>query len=110
MYRLILASCAERALIDQETNSLSLINILEEINVERLPAVVPGVAWVYLYEREMIDPATAQVTFVVRLDGKEIGRAEIVADFQDKVRTRVKIGIPALEITAFGFLEAELQF
>lgn len=85
---------AEKAIVNQNTSVLSVIEIVEEIGAPFFPLVLPRVNAVFSFQREQTDPdsaslqlkaSTADVTIVeqtfnVAFSGKEKGR--VTFEFQ----------------------------
>jgi hypothetical protein len=108
MYRNTLALCAESVLLDQQTNNVSLINVVEEITPDEFPVVMPRVSWLFIFERDPSDDPQPPVAFVVRLGGRELLRVPVEVNFEDKMRNRAMLAMSGLPIASEGVLEGEL--
>ena len=94
---------AEEAIIDQRTNCLSIFNQIDEINAPNLPAVIPKITMVLLFQSNHATTDILQVNIKLVSPSKKaisIGEAEI--SFQGKRRTRHCIRMLGLPFEEFG--------
>ena len=101
--------CADRVIRDAETNSISVINILEEITPEGLPLFIPRVMiFALLHRNKEEDPSQIKCTLRIGIGDNKLLERELDIDFQDKGRNRTIINIGGLVISTNGILEASL--
>ena len=101
--------CADRVIRDAETNSISVINILEEITPEGLPLIIPRVTiFALLHRNKEEDPSLIKCTFRIGVGDNTLLEGELNVDFQDKERNRTIINIGGLVISTSGMLEVSL--
>ena len=78
----------EAAFIDSRTNNLSLINVLDEINAQGLPVVIPKLFTVAVIEREKKEKASPEFILRISQGKKKLVDQRIKVDFQGKKRVR----------------------
>ena len=101
--------CADRVIRDAATNSISVINILEEITPEGLPLFIPRVMIFALLHRDKEeDPSQIKCTLRIGIGDNKLLERELDIDFQDKGRNRMIINIGGLVISTSGMLEISL--
>lgn len=104
----IALSC-EDIIRDAETNSISIHNIIEELNAERIPFIIPKFAIFYLIEKEEGDNEEEKAKLVIKNGDKDLQTFPISIGFQDKIRNRNIIKIGGLPISVPGELSVELK-
>jgi len=116
-----LAICAQMVLLDAQTNSVSLINIADDLTVP-LPGLLASLAAVFFVHRERSDPDKIDAFISAGMVTQEQVRFPHHVDFQGKLNTRLivqmagvpipvpgkfhiglKLGIPEIEIGAWDF-------
>jgi hypothetical protein len=80
--------CADYAMLDSQTNGVSVINILEDITPEGFPLFLPRLTILSILEKDPEDPDTVATRLVVRLNEQQIFTAETPIEFQGKKRNR----------------------
>lgn len=101
--------CAEDSIRDADSNQISLINIIEEIQGPNFPAMHSGLCFVCLIEKEPSDEKTQyNSSFSVRLNEKVLLSQEIPIDFQQLTRTRFIFKLRGLVIPQVGTLVMDL--
>jgi hypothetical protein len=88
----------ESAIIDQRTNALSIVNIIEEVNTIGLPAVFPKVTIVIVLERKT-NEKDFDLDLVISQGKKKIFNKNTAIRFQGKLRTRHLIEMMGFTIT-----------
>lgn len=105
MYSNRLLICAENVILDVQTNSISVINILEDITPAGFPFFIPRFSLVHFLERDPIDPPSIQINIKIILESETIFDMNQDANFQDKLRTRSMLTLGGLPIQRPGTLE-----
>lgn len=99
----------ESAIVDARSNSLSLINILEEIQALGFPTLVPHLSVVTILQKEPTDSETRYpFSLRIQLNNKELFTQEVIADFMDKPKTRLILDMMGFPINTQGTLSVEL--
>jgi hypothetical protein len=100
--------CSEDIIRDAETNSISVINVIEDINAEGFPAFIPKLAIFALIEKEAGDAETTEGQITLKNNDKVLFTFDIQFGFDGKPRTRnivkfngVAIPTPGKFITEF---------
>jgi hypothetical protein len=108
MIQLKLAVCAESVVRDGETNTVSVFNILEEITALSFPAAIPKLSVLFMLERENDDPDRIDCLITFTLGEKELGRAEMEGNFEDKFRNRLMLVVQGVMLPEPGILSVNL--
>ncbi|WP_284075745.1 hypothetical protein [Herbaspirillum aquaticum] len=98
MIRVKLCTVAESIIVDGQTNTPSIINVLEGIQVESVPFYFPRLSMFVLWERDLEDPAQYDAVFQVQVGDQEVLHQPILVDFIDKPRCRTQIQTSAIPI------------
>ncbi|MCI0488618.1 MAG: hypothetical protein L0229_18680 [Blastocatellia bacterium] len=97
--------CAEKVIRDAETNSVSIINLIEGINAQAFPVLIPGVSVFGLFEKDKDDPTRFKSKLDIVHNKSIIFSTTSTLDFEDKQRTRFIVSISGLIISDPGSLE-----
>jgi hypothetical protein len=102
--------CAQSVVIDQRSNALSLLNILEELNVPAFPFAIAYMAVGILLSREATEPSNP-TNFTLRfyLENEQIFRTIINPMFQQHLRMRFVLDIQAFVIQRAGTLRVTVN-
>jgi hypothetical protein len=95
-----LLACASTALIDNATNSLSLIEIMEAIESPGFPVAIPRLVAVWLKAKDGTDPETSDFFMEMTFPGAERRIYPMHVDFQGQLMHRsivMLVGIPVTE-------------
>ncbi len=74
--------CAEEIILNAYTNSISAINIFENIDTNRFPLTIPKIMWLHVLERTTEEPSTKELYLVLYIDQTEIYRMTVGIDFK----------------------------
>jgi hypothetical protein len=108
--KLQLLTCAQTTVVDQKTNALSVINILQEINSPVFPVATPGFTIASILWRETTEPnEPTDIAVKMRLNGKEIMNVPIAANFQGRLGLRHVGSVQGLLIEEPGELRVSFQ-
>lgn len=88
MVRSLLHVLAENALLDVQTNQMTIVSMIEEFQVPSFPLVIPRMVFVSLLERDPEDPVDIQCRIEAQLDGEKLFEGDLPVKFQDKLRVR----------------------
>lgn len=100
----VLVACAESALVDQQTNKLSLFGILEELSGAGFPGFIPSAAFVIVLEREPKEPSTFDLVLTIDIGGNKIFETPIKMQFQGLLRSRAVASMQAVPILGPGIM------
>lgn len=105
----VLAVCAEKVIVDRFTNSVSVIDIFEQIKTEVFPVVVPRMFCFFELTRESNDPMQYQGLLTIRLGNTELMRGPHDVDFQGSLRVRTVLQLRGLVVPGPGTLRASFN-
>ena len=102
--------CAGGAAIDQQTNELSVFNVLHGITAVGFPVLVQGFVIVALIRRDVTtDKSKLDASFSLTLNGTPLApEVKTVVDFEDKPTSRLVLRLQGLIVKEPGKLEATL--
>ncbi len=109
MTRVKFLACCRTTLIDRFRNSVSLIELLEELQVEGFPVFLPEVSVVILFERESGEPEEITGMLSLTLSGVMLAERRVQSSFAGVRRCRNIVFIQGLVITAPGPLVAKFE-
>lgn len=101
--------CSQSAIIDQTTNQVSILRVIEQVNAATFPIVTSLTVACHLV-KEKKDADNVPVKLRFRLDGKPVVEHELQLSFQGKPRHRIALNIEQLVIERPGVLTAELVY
>jgi hypothetical protein len=104
MIRCILAVCAQQVIRDADTNTVSIISLIDEMQVLTLPAMLTSLDALFLLARDVNDSERPNLVLRVKLNDTAIHEFPLDADFQGKPRTRSFVRMGGLPVTGFGTL------
>jgi hypothetical protein len=103
--------CAESAAIDRVRNSLSVFHILESIQAQSFPAIVPRVTVLGSLAREPNDPESLEYTLAIRIGDRPLFSGPIKIAFIQQLTARMiaelqGVAIPTPGDLVFSLLDA----
>jgi len=103
--------CANAISVDQRSNTLSLFNILEEINSPSFPMVVPYMVLVAMLTRGADEPNVfADLTLSMDVDGEVFFQGNLnPADFQQKLSSRLVVDMQGLIVPKAGMMRVVMS-
>jgi hypothetical protein len=107
--RCSLAVCAQQAIIDKQSNSLSLISVLDELTVPILPSLIGSLTAVFILHREAEDASQQQMTVTAGMTQFPRQSFPFSMDFQDKLASRGVATMGGIPITATGVFRVDLS-
>jgi hypothetical protein len=108
--RVRLFTACETSILDQRSNGLSLITIIDEMSSPSFPFIIPRLAIVTLFERNMDEQEKPHgLTVSAHLGDQELFSLGLEIDFQGKPRLRALADVGGLVIMAPGMLHLVLN-
>jgi len=108
--KLVFFALAENAIVDQKTNKLSVINILDNSITEGFPFLIPNLTAASILEKEALDEQNMHANLKIKFYDIVMGEAVIDYNFIDgSPRTRNMASISGLMIPSPGTLTAVLE-
>jgi hypothetical protein len=101
--------CAESVVTDASSNQISIFNVIETIQAQQVPFVIPKVALLTILERTNEETEQTPVTIVVLCNDAHIFTHVINVHFQGKFRTRLVGNIGGLVVPAPGPLKFSVR-
>lgn len=102
--KVIFAVCAESVSVDQQTNKLSILGIIEELSGAGFPGIIPSLSFIFVAQREKGDPETISYEIKISHNGKAMGDVPTNFSFQGRPRTRAISNIQGIPIPGPGVL------
>lgn len=108
---LTLITCASGISVDQQHNTLSLFNIIEDVNSPSFPMVIPSMVFVGMVTKSPDEPNEVRdLMLVASLDDERIFQGAInPVDFQGRPNARLIVNIQGLVISRPGILNLALH-
>jgi len=94
--------CAEGVSRDSETGSLTIYNVLEDIQAEGFPILIQRVAVLAMLKRDASDPGHPSGELVLKLGETVLQRAPVSSNFQEKLKLRQIIKVNGLVVPSPG--------
>lgn len=104
MIQVKLFFCADSAVIDGTKNTISAFHILEQAVALSFPTVVPRVAVIGSFTRELSDPDRLELTLSVVLGGRQIYSGPFRVLFFQQTAARAVVEMQGIIVTAPGDL------
>lgn len=103
--------CANGLSVDQRSNTLSIFNILEEINAPSFPMVVPYMVLVGMLSRGPDEPNTVNdLVLSMDVDGDRFFQGALnAADFQQKLNSRLVIDMQGVVVPKAGMMRVVMS-
>lgn len=96
---------ADSVIVDQATNSMSFINILESVSSAQFPILIPRIMIVSTYKKEPGDADLIQLDLSISINKKIIISNPIQVNFQESQSTRNIVRLQGLPIPETGSLD-----
>lgn len=100
---------SENSVIDGQENTLSLINIFDDISAPNYPLFFPKLSITCVFEKEPEDVADIECFIICRLNEVEIQRFPFKVSFRGTFRARSIIKINGFLIPSPGNLDFDLE-
>ena len=116
MIRHVWSVLCSKFILDKESNNLSLINVLEQINIKKgveLPVVIPiEFHLVTLWMREsMNDPAKGQARILLKTPSDETLEAlKYEIDLETSERRRINLTMHGLPVSEVGYYYFQVKY
>jgi hypothetical protein len=110
MIRCTLAACAQRVIVDAQTNKLSIIDMIEGMQSQTFPMILPSFACVFNFDRDpAVDEAKLSFEIVAHVDESEVFKYPGELNFEDKSFTRTIISFEGFVIPGPGKLGVKIM-
>ena len=93
---------ADKIIRDPETNSVSILNVVEEFSSHIFPYVYPNLDFILLWTRESNDPIELEVEFKISMGTNTLLTRNYTINFNDKLKMRTRFIISKLVIPSPG--------
>lgn len=103
----VLAAICRSAIVDRQTNALSMIELFEELNPQSIPLLLPQLTVVWILRREMSDPSRMDAELQLRLNGNSMGTFPVRVDFETGRHTRAIVAMQGVVLTEPGELSLD---
>ena len=110
MVECTLAVCAETIIRDAETNSISIINVLEELPGHGFPLLMPKLSCLFMFRRNADDPSELDGQITFKIDDEHIISGPIHVNFQGGLRHRQIVVMRGFVIARPGIVRAAVVF
>lgn len=101
--------CSEDVIRDVETNAVSLVNLLEEINAAGFPIFIPKLVVFLLLEKEGNEANVQNGNLKLKNNDKVLFSINVAFNFDGKTRTRNIIKINGLAMPTPGVFTTEFS-
>lgn len=108
MYKSKLAVCAESVVLDQQTQLVSIFNLIDAVQAHGFPLAVNKIALLFSIVRETTDLNVLDSFIVATLSGVELLRHPIQINFFDKVRANHIVTLQGVVLSSPGILRFSL--
>ena len=109
MLRTRISICAKRVIQDSQENSLSLIDVIEEINSPAFPFIIPRLSIVWVLERDTGDQETTTGSVVFLNGGRQLNEFPVDIQFQSSNTTRAILVIGGVAIEEPGRIKISFR-
>lgn len=96
---------AENIIQDRETRTISAINIIEALNADGFPTMIPRIFIFNLLQFTDVAEESIILSFLVYINDKELFKQELKFNIDKKKRTRAVINLKGLVISEPGTLK-----
>lgn len=100
-----LFAIANTAIVDRQTNHLSLIEVLDAIETPGLPVLIPKLTVVWIKKKEVNDPNSMLCNLEIRRNGEKSGEFPVAWDFNESMFHRSIAAITSFVIDQPGEIE-----
>lgn len=107
MYTCHLAVLADNVIRDAVRNTITIVDLLEDVIVESFPIVFPRIIALWILERDLDDPEEFTGELIFQLDANELNKFAVGGNFKGKSRTRLIMTIGAFPLPNAGNLIAK---
>lgn len=107
----ILGILAEEVIIDENSKNTSLINLIEQINLSRIPSIINKLTILHQLVRSPgVTENKFELSLSIRNNEKQILNGNLHVDFLDKKKFRSITNLVGLVIFEIGELIVELKY
>ena len=108
MIKCVLALCAQHALIDKQSNAVSVISILDELTVPILPGLIGAISAVFVLRRNEEDASKQDLVVTAGMLQSDRQKFPFAVDFQGKLSSRAIATMQGVPIPAPGVFRVEI--
>lgn len=98
MMKSLFSIVADNIIRDADRNTVSVIDVIEQINISQLPTMVPRVYFFSMLERREDDETDFDCSIVVSQKNKRLIEQPVKIQFNNKIKTRFIFQINGLPI------------
>ncbi len=109
MIKTSFAVCGFRVIIDENENRASLIDVMDDIDVQQFPVVLPRLSALWVLTRGRGDPAQVEGVVNVSLSGTQLNSLPLTISFGDHLRARAVIALADVPLDRPGELAFSFQ-
>jgi hypothetical protein len=106
--QLAFLGCSDLCVIDQQSNRLSLINLVEDLNVGFFPTLLSSFTVVAIATRAPSENQVQVSNLTITLNAQQLVATPATFDFQSHLRSRVVIQYQGFPLHGPGTLRVEL--
>lgn len=109
--RCTLAACAQSLIRDADSNTVSLVSLIEEFNVPGLPGVLASLNTLFILDRDEGDDDRNEMVLRISNENQPpYQEFPVTVDFEGKNRTRAVVRMGGLPINSPGKLRIGIAF
>ena len=102
-------AATSKAIVDQQTNALSLIEVLDVFEVLKFPVLLPHLTIVWLVTREStVEPEISEFTIQL-LNNSEKSEFPVRVDFKGKLRHRAIMQFQGIPLNSVGSIDIKIS-
>ncbi len=100
--------CSEQVIRDTESNTITAVNIIEELHSPIFPVAIPRFTAVFMLEKDEADNDQQEVRVVIKLGDAQINETPVNLNFQQKKSNRLIVSLNGLVLPSPGLLIVKL--
>ncbi len=101
--------CCETCILDARTNTVSCINLIEEMNSPQFPFLIPQFSVFALFEKEGTDTVSQSCEIKICVGTQELARGPLEVGFESGWLHRTMVSFQGLIIPTVGQLEVSIE-
>jgi len=109
MIRSTLMAVSESIVKDSDSNSISILNIIEDVVLESFPIVMPKFATTVFFQKDGTDPDIFNLTLFVRNNNTLLIQHPMRLDFKGKTRNRAIVRFGGILLNEMGTLRFSVE-
>lgn len=104
-----LFACCDIATRDAETNAISIVNVIEEIQASEFPGGLLRLSVIGMLTREETDPEDYELVGLIAMGDVEVGRFAVAVRFGGKLNSRLIAKLHGVPLPNPGTLKVSLK-